>query len=76
MPMSGKTTIGEFIAKKMNFDFYDTDLVICKNNNHSIKEIIAKNGEDFFRMEESKISNTMRLKILLSSLLVVAQRIN
>jgi len=53
--MSGKTTIGEFIAKKMNFDFYDTDLVICKNNNHSIKEIIAKNGEDFFRMEESKI---------------------
>ena len=53
--MSGKTTIGRIIAEKINFNFYDTDLFVSKNHNHSIKNIISKYGEDFFRIEESKV---------------------
>ena len=29
--MSGKTTIGRIIAEKMNYNFYDTDLLVSKN---------------------------------------------
>ena len=53
--MSGKTTIGRIIAEKMNYNFYDTDLLVSKNHNHSIRDIISKHGEDFFRIEESKV---------------------
>ena len=45
----------KIIAEKINYNFYDTDLLLSKNHNHSIKGIISKYGEDFFRIEESKV---------------------
>ena len=51
---SGKTTIGEFLAKKLKKSFLDLDNEIEKQQQQKINDIFAKNGEDFFRELESK----------------------
>lgn len=53
--MSGKTTIGKIVAKKLNFIFCDTDELIAKEKNISIKEIIEEKGEQYFRNCEKNI---------------------
>ena len=50
----GKTTLGKIVAKKLKLTFADTDLSIEKSNLMSIKEILKKKGEKFFRIEEEK----------------------
>ena len=50
----GKTTLGKMIAKKLGFEFIDTDNEIERKNRMNIKEIFEKKGEGFFRSEEEK----------------------
>lgn len=51
---SGKTTVGKIIARKLGWDFIDTDaLLISQADGRSIPEIFAQEGEQNFRQRES-----------------------
>ena len=52
---SGKTSIGKELAKKLNRNFIDIDEMIENQNSKTISEILKKNGEEYFRQQESNI---------------------
>lgn len=53
MPSSGKTTLGELVAKKLSRPFVDTDAVVVKETGKDIPSIFAERGEEGFRKAES-----------------------
>lgn len=55
MPSSGKTTIGEELAKNLSKPFIDLDEEIKKQTNLSPEEIILTKGEEEFREIESNV---------------------
>lgn len=58
MPGAGKSTIGVLLAKVLNYDFLDADLVIQKENNKKLYEIINERGiDEFLRIENDTIAN-------------------
>ena len=65
---SGKTLIGKLIAKELNYRFFDSDKIIEKNTQKSIKSIFLDEGEAKFRkIEEKTIINIQNeTKIVLS----------
>ena len=54
MMTSGKSTIGELLAKKLNFKFFDIDKIIENETKMKITEIFKIKGENFFRNLEEK----------------------
>ena len=48
----GKTSLGKKLAKKMGYDFLDTDKWIEQKTGLTIPEIFEKNGEAYFRKLE------------------------
>ena len=52
----GKTTLGKILANKYKYNFIDIDSNIEKKNLMSINKIFEKKGENFFRIEEEKIT--------------------
>ena len=57
---SGKSTIGNIISKKLDFEFIDTDYEIEKYEKISIKKIFDNKGEGYFR----KLEETIILKYI------------
>ncbi len=55
MPASGKTTIGERVAKEIGKEFIDTDDLIVKKANMPIPEIFSLYGEKRFREIEAEV---------------------
>lgn len=56
MPGAGKSTVGVLLAKALNYDFVDTDLIIQKENNKKLFEIIEEKGlEEFIRIENETL---------------------
>lgn len=55
MPGSGKTTLGKQVARHMDVDFVDLDTEIEKAEGKSISEIFRQQGEDHFRLLESRL---------------------
>ena len=52
---SGKTTVGQEIAKQLNYRFFDTDRTIEAIAKKSIPEIFQQEGEPYFRELESNV---------------------
>lgn len=52
---SGKTTVGELLAKELKYRFLDTDAVITAVAQKSINQIFAEDGEREFRQLESDV---------------------
>ena len=52
---TGKTKFGSMIAKKNNLHFYDSDHLIEKKFDLSVKEIFTIHGEPFFRKVEQEV---------------------
>jgi shikimate kinase len=52
---SGKTSLGKLLARKLKFDFLDTDLLIEEQEKSSIQEIFNSRGESYFRELENKL---------------------
>ena len=62
MPGAGKSTIGVLLAKAINYDFLDADLVIQKQYNKKLYEIINEKGIDEFLKIEDKIISDIDVK--------------
>ena len=53
---SGKSTIGNLLAKKLNVDLVDMDKVIEKIENKKISQIFEQKGEAYFRELEFNVT--------------------
>ncbi len=51
----GKTTVGQLLAEKLNYDFIDMDVEIEKNAGMAISEIFRLHGEPWFRERETEL---------------------
>ena len=56
MSAAGKSTIGVVIAKRLGFEFLDSDLLIQKRENALLSEIIEKNGIEGFLEIENQVN--------------------
>ena len=54
LPGAGKSTVGEYLAKELNYSFYDLDTRIEREVSKTIAEIFEENGEPYFRKIESE----------------------
>lgn len=52
---SGKSVIGEMVAKRLQFSFYDLDKLIENRLEMTISEIFSQKGEIYFRKIEHQI---------------------
>ncbi|MDR2907761.1 MAG: AAA family ATPase [Bacteroidales bacterium] len=57
---SGKTTVGKQLAKKLNYDFLDTDVMFEKQHQTTIPTYFAEHGEAAFRAAERRILEELR----------------
>ena len=64
MMATGKSKFGRLVSKTLNFNFYDTDFLIEKEFNTTIKNLFEKNGESFFRKAEKETIKTIFFKAL------------
>jgi len=56
MPASGKSTFGVLLAKNIGYSFIDSDLVIQKETNKKLSEIISEVGTEGFKEVEDRIN--------------------
>ncbi|MDY5846431.1 MAG: shikimate kinase [Bariatricus sp.] len=56
MPAVGKSTVGVVVAKRLGFEFIDTDLLIQKQEKRLLREIIAEEGIDNFLKIENQVN--------------------
>ena len=54
MPACGKSTIGYWLSKKINFPVLDTDKYLEEKENRVISDIFSNEGEEYFRELETK----------------------
>jgi len=52
---TGKTAIGRQLAKRLNYDFRDLDLMIENKEKRPIVRIFAEDGEAYFRKIEKEV---------------------
>lgn len=52
---SGKTTIGQLVARRLGLPFRDTDQIIEITENRSVSDIFLDEGEDSFRAIEKRV---------------------
>lgn len=57
MPGSGKSFYGKIIAKKLGWDFFDTDKEILKNSDKCIQELVEEDEENVLDLEEKIVLN-------------------
>ncbi|MFN2436460.1 MAG: shikimate kinase [Desulfotignum sp.] len=58
MPAVGKSTVGVLLAKKMGFDFMDTDILIQAKEDQTLARIIACHGlGQFLEIEKQHLLN-------------------
>jgi shikimate kinase len=66
---SGKSTLGKKLARKLNFEFIDSDHEIEKQTGKKISEIFSELGENTFRELENNFVQTLigKTNIVLST---------
>jgi shikimate kinase len=52
---SGKTTIGQLVAQRLDIPFRDTDQVIEESSGRTVSDIFLEEGEDAFRLLEKSV---------------------
>lgn len=60
MPAVGKSTVGVVAAKRLGYEFIDTDLLIQKQENRLLKEIIEDEGIDGFLSIENQVNRDVQ----------------
>ena len=56
MPGCGKSTVGVVLAKAMNMEFIDSDILIQKVHGKRLAQIIEEVGDDGFRQVENDVN--------------------
>ena len=70
---AGKSKFGCMVAKSLNFNFYDSDNLIEKQFNTSIKELFQLHGEPYFRnIEKQKIKIVINRAIKLGEKAIIS----
>ena len=60
---SGKSAVGRLVAKRLRFQFVDTDQLIVKRAGMPISEIFAQHGEKYFRdLETAELESLEHLR--------------
>ena len=59
MPAVGKSTVGVVVAKRLGYEFVDTDLLGQKQEKRLLKEIIAQEGNDGFLAIENQVNRDL-----------------
>lgn len=65
---TGKSTVGRWVAHKLNFEFLDTDALIEERTQKKVSDIFAEEGEARFREYERQVVEELQTR----SRLVVA----
>ncbi|MEO0444543.1 MAG: shikimate kinase [Verrucomicrobiota bacterium] len=52
---TGKTTVGQKVAKSLGYQFVDTDALVEEVEGRSIPDIFAQEGEEGFRGKETEV---------------------
>lgn len=59
MPGAGKSTIGVVLAKRLGYDFVDSDLVIQGTYHKTLEQLIDENGDAGFIQIENDINKSL-----------------
>ncbi len=59
MPSCGKSTLGVLLAKKLGYEFVDSDLLIQKKHGKLLHELIGEYGNDAFLDLEAEVNCSM-----------------
>ena len=62
MPASGKSTIGVVTAKRLGYQFIDTDLIIQEQEGKLLREIIEEKGIDGFLEIEDQVNASVQVE--------------
>ena len=62
MPASGKSTVGVVVAKRLGYEFVDTDLLIQKQEKRLLKEIIEQEGNEGFLAIENQVNRDLQVE--------------
>ena len=62
MPAAGKSTVGVVVAKRIGYEFVDTDLLIQKQEKRLLKEIIAEEGNERFLEIENQVNRDLQVE--------------
>lgn len=62
MPAVGKSTVGVVVAKRLGYEFVDTDLLIQKQEKRLLKEIISQEGNDGFLAIENQVNRDLEIE--------------
>lgn len=62
MPGAGKSTIGVLLAKRLGFDFLDTDILIQNQEGKTLQEIVDSQGSVRFRQIEEQVLSGLRAR--------------
>ncbi len=60
MPAAGKSTVGVLLAKRLGYQFIDTDILIQQEEGRLLKEIIAAEGLDGFIAVENRVNSQVK----------------
>ena len=77
MPGAGKSTVGVILAKRLGYNFVDTDLLLQAEQHARLQEIIARVGLDEFKRLEENVCcqlSTMRSVIATGGSVVYSER--
>ena len=55
MPASGKSSAGVILAKVLGYDFIDTDILLQRQEKHTLEEIILQRGLEEFLKKEKEV---------------------
>ncbi len=61
MPAVGKSTVGVVVAKRLGYQFIDTDLLIQNQEKRLLKEIIEEEGIDGFLSIENQVNSDLEV---------------
>ena len=62
MPAVGKSTVGVIVAKRLGYNFVDTDLLIQETEGKLLKDIIAEKGTEGFLEVEDRVNAQVDVK--------------
>ncbi len=62
MPAVGKSTVGVVVAKRLGYDFVDTDLLIQAQEKRLLKEIIEEEGIEGFLAIENQVNRDIEVE--------------